>query len=41
MAHVSGGIAGYLFGLIFLRKLRWEMRMHQIEANRHALMPGS
>jgi membrane associated rhomboid family serine protease len=41
MAHVSGGIAGYLFGLIFLRKLRWEMRLHQIEANRHALMPGS
>jgi membrane associated rhomboid family serine protease len=40
MAHVSGGIAGYLFGLLFLRKLRWEMRMHQIESNRHALMPG-
>ena len=41
MAHVSGGIAGYLFGLIFLRKLRWQMRMHQAEMNRHALMPGS
>jgi membrane associated rhomboid family serine protease len=41
MAHVSGGIAGYLFGLVFLRKLRWEMRMHQLEMNRHALMPGS
>jgi membrane associated rhomboid family serine protease len=41
MAHVSGGIAGYLFGLIFLRRLRWEMRMHQIETNRHALMPGN
>ena len=41
MAHVSGGVAGYLFGLVFLRRLRWEMRMHQIESNRHALMPGS
>lgn len=41
MAHVSGGIAGYLFGLIFLRKIRWEMRMHQVESSRHALMPGS
>lgn len=41
MAHVSGGIAGYLFGLVFLRKLRWEMRMHQVESDRHALMPGS
>ena len=41
MAHVSGGIAGYLFGLIFLRKVRWQMRMHQVEMNRHALMPGS
>lgn len=41
MAHVSGGIAGYLFGLIFLRKLRWEMRLHKAESDRHALMPGS
>jgi membrane associated rhomboid family serine protease len=40
MAHVSGGIAGYLFGLIFLRGLRWQMRHQQGELDRHALMPG-
>ena len=27
MAHVTGGIAGYLFSLIFLRSVRWETRI--------------
>lgn len=40
MAHVSGGIAGYLFGIIFLRKVRWQIRSMQSELNRQALMPG-
>ena len=36
MAHVIGGIAGYLFGLIFLRKVRWETRILQQESDRQA-----
>ena len=41
MAHVSGGIAGYLFGVVFLRNVRWQMRMRQLELDRRALMPTS
>ena len=37
MAHVTGGIAGYLFGIIFLQKVRGETRMMQQEADRKAL----
>ena len=40
MAHVSGGIAVYLFGMIFLRGLRWQIKNQQEELDRHALMPG-
>ena len=34
MAHVTGGIAGYLFGIIFLQKVRWATRIMQQEADR-------
>ncbi len=37
MAHVTGGIAGYLFGIIFLQKIRAETRMMQQDADRRAL----
>jgi len=37
MAHVTGGIAGYLFGIVFLQKVRWETRLMQQEASREAL----
>lgn len=37
MAHVTGGIAGYIFGLLFLRKIRWETRILQAEINRDKL----
>jgi membrane associated rhomboid family serine protease len=37
MAHVTGGIAGYLFGIIFLQKVRAETRMMQQDADRKAL----
>jgi membrane associated rhomboid family serine protease len=37
MAHVTGGIAGYLFGIIFLQKIRRETRMMQQDADRQAL----
>lgn len=37
MAHVTGGVSGYLFGIVFLRKLRWETRLVQSEAKREAL----
>jgi len=37
MAHVTGGIAGYLFGIIFLQKVRADTRMMQEHANREAL----
>ena len=37
MAHVTGGIAGYLFGIVFLRKLRSETRMMQEDADREAV----
>ena len=41
MAHVSGGIAGYLFGLFFLSKVKLQIRDLQAEINRHSLMPGT
>ena len=37
MAHVTGGIAGYLFGIVFLRNVRWQTRIMQQEADREAL----
>jgi hypothetical protein len=37
MAHVTGGIAGYLFGIIFLQKVRAETRLMQADADRQAL----
>ena len=37
MAHVTGGIAGYLFGIIFLQKVRRETRLMQQEADSKAL----
>jgi len=37
MAHVTGGIAGYAFGVIFLRKIRWETRILQSEFARDKL----
>jgi len=37
MAHVTGGIAGYLFGLIFMRKVRWETRILQQHSDRQAV----
>jgi len=36
MAHVTGGIAGYLFGVVFLRSVRWETRILQHDADRQA-----
>ena len=36
MAHVTGGIAGYLFGIIFLQKVRTDTRMMQEDADREA-----
>lgn len=37
MAHVTGGVAGYLFGIVFLQEVRAETRMMQAEADRMAL----
>ncbi len=37
MAHVTGGIAGYLFGIIFLQKVRRQTLIMQQEADREAL----
>ena len=37
MAHVTGGIAGYLFGIIFLQKVRVETRIMQQQADSEAL----
>ena len=37
MAHVTGGIAGYLFGIVFLHKVRAETRKLQQQAAREAL----
>lgn len=36
MAHVSGGISGYLFGVVFLRKVRWETRILQQDSDRQS-----
>ncbi|MDX1405026.1 MAG: rhomboid family intramembrane serine protease [Woeseiaceae bacterium] len=33
MAHVTGGIAGYLFGIVFLQQVREQTRMMQREAD--------
>lgn len=37
MAHVTGGIAGYLFGIVFLQKVRATTREMQQDADRQAL----
>ncbi len=37
MAHVTGGVAGYLFGILFLQKVRAETRMMQQDTDREAL----
>jgi hypothetical protein len=37
MAHVTGGIAGYLFGIIFLQKVRAKTRDMQEDSDRQAL----
>ncbi len=37
MAHVTGGIAGYLFGIIFLQKVRAETRIMQQQTDSDAL----
>ena len=37
MAHVTGGIAGYLFGIIFLQNVRADTRLMQAEADSQAL----
>jgi len=37
MAHVTGGIAGYLFGIIFLQKVRADTRLMQADADSQAL----
>jgi len=41
MAHVTGGIAGYLFGIIFLQKIRAETRLMQEGADSRALRARS
>jgi membrane associated rhomboid family serine protease len=40
LAHVTGGIGGFLFGLAFLQKTRWEMSVLQAEIAREKLRPG-
>ena len=40
LAHVTGGIGGFLFGLAFLQKTRWEMKVMQSEIAREKLRPG-
>ena len=37
MAHVTGGIAGYLFGIIFLQKVRADTRLMQADADSRAI----
>lgn len=37
MAHVTGGVGGYLFGVIFLQNVRADTRMMQADADREAL----
>lgn len=40
LAHVTGGVGGFLFGLAFLKKTRWEMSIVQAELAREKLRPG-
>jgi len=40
LAHVTGGVGGFLFGMAFLRKTRWEMSVMQAELAREKLRPG-
>jgi membrane associated rhomboid family serine protease len=40
LAHVTGGVGGFLFGMAFLQKTRWEMKMMQAEMAREKLRPG-
>lgn len=40
LAHVTGGVGGFGFGLLFLRKTRWEMGILQAEICREKLRPG-
>jgi membrane associated rhomboid family serine protease len=40
LAHVTGGVGGFLFGLAFLQKTRWEMSILQTEIAREKLRPG-
>jgi len=40
LAHVTGGVGGFLFGMAFLQKTRWEMGVMQSEIAREKLRPG-
>jgi membrane associated rhomboid family serine protease len=40
LAHVTGGVGGFLFGMAFLQKTRWEMKVMQAEISREKLRPG-
>jgi membrane associated rhomboid family serine protease len=40
LAHVTGGVGGFLFGMAFLQKTRWEMSVLQSEIARERLRPG-
>jgi membrane associated rhomboid family serine protease len=40
LAHVTGGIGGYLFGLVFLRKQRFEAKFMQSDMDKTLLNPG-
>ena len=40
LAHVTGGIGGFLFGAAFLQKTRWEMKVIQAEMAREKLQPN-
>jgi len=40
LAHVTGGIGGFLFGVAFLQKTRWEMKVIQAEMAREKLQPN-
>jgi membrane associated rhomboid family serine protease len=40
LAHVTGGVGGFLFGMAFLQKIRWEMGVMQAEIARDKLRPG-
>jgi membrane associated rhomboid family serine protease len=40
LAHVTGGVGGFLFGVAFLQKTRWEMKVIQAEMAREKLQPN-